>query len=312
MASCLSLLATSLTVAPDLAALFRPREVEDGDKEERVAAIGNTGKGIVPSQKGSEHSEGAASLNEPDRSSHSSIVISVGAAGEHEKGEVECEEQHEEHDGGAQCAQKQDGGEDKPARQEETDCRLAHFRIDGQSCWCLVRATFAEDIPIGRQQNAVGDPETSVRGERGGTEGVANSHFPHAREELDKTAVAESKGNDNVRCIHAASAQVDTRQDEGGQGEGTETQWRRVGEFAGRDWLVQTGLELTTKGGQSRVIPRVNVCHGVVVLAIVVLGAGVACAIDGMHTGRRHGRCLAKLFLSRVQFLGHFARSWCL
>jgi len=34
-------------VAP-LAALVGPREVGDGDEEERVAGVGNTGEGVVP------------------------------------------------------------------------------------------------------------------------------------------------------------------------------------------------------------------------------------------------------------------------
>jgi len=34
-------------VAP-LTALVRPREVGDGDEEERVAGIGDTGEGVVP------------------------------------------------------------------------------------------------------------------------------------------------------------------------------------------------------------------------------------------------------------------------
>jgi hypothetical protein len=35
-------------VAP-LTALVRPREVGDGDEEERVAGVGNTGERVVPS-----------------------------------------------------------------------------------------------------------------------------------------------------------------------------------------------------------------------------------------------------------------------
>jgi hypothetical protein len=85
----------------------------DWDDEEGVAAVGDTREGIVPGCEGGEDSKCTSSLN-------AGGVWCAGAVlevtdSEHEEGEVEGEEQEEEGDGGAECADKEDGGEDEPA-----------------------------------------------------------------------------------------------------------------------------------------------------------------------------------------------------
>ena len=71
---------------------------------------------------------------------------------------------------------------------------------------------------------------------------------PHASKQLDKTAVAVSRRNDNVGHGNTASLKVDEGQEERGQGESAETKWRGVGELAVADISEQTRLEFTTKG----------------------------------------------------------------
>lgn len=73
-------------------------------------------------------------------------------------------------------------------------------------------------------------------------------NIPHASEQLDKATIAKSEGNDNIGSLDASGVHVDTGQDEGGQGEGRETQRRRVGELAVLVGPPRTGLEGTAKG----------------------------------------------------------------
>lgn len=74
---------------------------------------------------------------------------------------------------------------------------------------------------------------------------------PHASEKLNKTTVTESQGDDDVGGMDTSSSQVDQAEDEGGQGEGAQTQRSRVGEFAAFNRLVETRLEFTTESWRS-------------------------------------------------------------
>ena len=98
---------------PPLAACVRPGEVRDGDEEEGVTAVKDTGEGIVPRREGGEDAKVAASLDE----------LGVGCAGvavkvsdgEHEEGEVEHKEEEEEGHRGLQRAYEHEKGEYEPA-----------------------------------------------------------------------------------------------------------------------------------------------------------------------------------------------------
>lgn len=117
-----------------------------------------------------------------------------------------------------------------------------------------------------RQNDREGDPETAVGREGSSTESVSNSHFPiavsknwtttqrsheeyipHASKKLYKTSVAKGQGKNKVVLLQPSCSQVDQTEDEGGQGEGGETQWSGIGEFSVLDSLVKTRLEFTTK-----------------------------------------------------------------
>lgn len=73
-------------------------------------------------------------------------------------------------------------------------------------------------------------------------------NIPHASKQLDKTTIAQGKGDDDVGSRDATGVHVDTGQDKGSQGESRETQRRRVGELAVLVGPPRTGLEGTTKG----------------------------------------------------------------
>lgn len=77
---------------------------------------------------------------------------------------------------------------------------------------------------------------------------MARRYIPHAGKKLDETTVSESQRDDNGRGFKTSSTQVDQTEDKGGESEGRETERSRVGEFATLDGLVETWLELTTKG----------------------------------------------------------------
>ena len=155
-----------------------PGEGRSKKEKEYTPAIGDTGKGIVPRQEGCEHAKAATSLGELVGCLHGAVVAGVVAAGEHEEGQIQGEEEHEEHDGRAQRAQQQDGGEDEPACQEEAEHRVRHLGIDGLGRLGLVWPAGADNVPVGGEHDAVGDPEAAVGRESGGTEGVADGHFP--------------------------------------------------------------------------------------------------------------------------------------
>lgn len=133
-----------------------------------VPRVGNTSEGIVPGEEGSDHAEAAAGLLESDGGLGGAVGGGEVAAGQHEEGDVEGEEQHAEHDGRPQGAQQQEEGEDEPARQEEAEHRVLVGRD----------RVVAEHVEPGCQDDGVRDPEAAVRGERRGAERVADGHFP--------------------------------------------------------------------------------------------------------------------------------------
>lgn len=100
-------------LAASLATLVRPGEVRNGDEEERVAAVGNTGKSIVP---GGECGEDTKSTTSSDASNvgASSIMLEVTDT-QHEEGEIKSEEEEEKGNGRTKCADEEEEGEDKPA-----------------------------------------------------------------------------------------------------------------------------------------------------------------------------------------------------
>ena len=63
-----------------------------------IPAVGNTGKRVVPSQEGSDHSETATRLRELVGYLRCAVVHGELSAGKHQEGQVEGEKQHEEHD----------------------------------------------------------------------------------------------------------------------------------------------------------------------------------------------------------------------
>lgn len=127
-----------------------------------IPAIGNTGKCIVPGQKGCDHTEATASLGEGVVHLSVPVRVRVVGAGKHEEAEVEGEEKEEEHDGRTQCAQEEDCRKDEPACEEEAHGRLVHHGIRGGDGISLVRALVAKDVPVRSEQEAPSNPETTI------------------------------------------------------------------------------------------------------------------------------------------------------
>jgi hypothetical protein len=170
---------------------------------------------------------------------------------------------------------KRDG---KTHEQEETEGVVEWGGITA----CLAKS-LADLESTGSQDDSESEPETTVGRESGGTKGVTDGHFPvdalatpvrikpnrgcevcetwtghngnygyipHAGEQLDKTTVAERQGDDYVGRRDIPCAHVDKTQDESSEGESAQAEGGGIGELAALDRLVQTGLELTTEGGQ--------------------------------------------------------------
>jgi hypothetical protein len=79
-------------------------------------------------------------------------------------------------------------------------------------------------------------------------------YIPHAGKQLNKTTISKSKTDNNVWRANIPSTDVDSTQHESSQGESAEAQRRRVTELATLNGLVQTGLELSTKGWERRLV----------------------------------------------------------
>lgn len=118
-------------------------------------------------------------------------------------------------------------------------------------------------------------------------------NLPHTSQELDQATIAKGKGNNNVGNIDTAGAQIDSRKDESGESESTQTQRRRVGELALLHRPPETGLEFTTEGWEPGLVAGVDVGHWVpgIVSAPVVTGG------RPMGVRRRAGR-MAHILLS--------------
>ena len=136
-----------------------------------VPRVGNTGERVIPRHECGNDAEAAASLLQ--RRAAVDLPLSLGEVGarEHQEGQVQGEEQQEEHDGRPQRAQQQDGREDEPAHQEETDYRKL----------VVVGAVPVQGMEGGRLEDGVRNPEASVRRQRRGAKGVAHSHLPTSR-----------------------------------------------------------------------------------------------------------------------------------
>lgn len=161
---------------PHLLTHVRPRHVDDRHPEEAVAVVLQTRERIVPRHERRKHAERAAGDLEVAAGRRVAHAVGVVLAREEEEGQVQGEEEREEGHGRLEGAQEQDGGEDEPAGQEEADRGLDVVRVGG------IWPRFGQDLPgLGCLEEGVGDPEAAVGGEGGGTEGVADGHFPIVR-----------------------------------------------------------------------------------------------------------------------------------
>jgi len=96
-----------------LLASLRPGEVDNGNDEERVASIGDTGQSVVPGSKCSKDAECAT------RFDAAGVGVTAGVAevadAEEEEGQVQSEEEEEEGHSGFEGADQEDEGKDEPA-----------------------------------------------------------------------------------------------------------------------------------------------------------------------------------------------------
>lgn len=98
----------------------RPGEVSDGDDEEAVAGVGDTGKGVVPGSESGQETEQTTCLLNLGVGHVAGATLEVTNA-EQQEGQVQEEEEQEECDGRFEGAEEHDGGEDEPS----LDCELA-------------------------------------------------------------------------------------------------------------------------------------------------------------------------------------------
>ncbi|OAX76899.1 hypothetical protein ACJ72_08808 [Emergomyces africanus] len=85
----------------------------NGDDEEAVAGIGDTGQSIVPRQKRTNDSETTARLDERRVGRQLRCQEEV-AKSKHQECQIESDEHETECHGGFECADKEDGCENPP------------------------------------------------------------------------------------------------------------------------------------------------------------------------------------------------------
>lgn len=90
--------------------------MRDGDDEEAVAAVGNTGQSVVPSKEGGQQSKETASLD--DFGVRRVIHLDHVSDGQQQERDIQGQEEQEERHGGAERAEQENGGENEPALQE--------------------------------------------------------------------------------------------------------------------------------------------------------------------------------------------------
>lgn len=173
----------------------RPGEVSNGDNEEAVASVGDTGEGIVPGGEGSQETEQTTSLLDIGIGGTISTLLQVSDT-EQEEGQVQEEEQQEEGDGRFEGANQHDGGKDEPTLWEVSDRDRGSSRLRVDAIWKgltyhqeqtegivefggVCGQQFVFDLKsTGGQNNGEGEPEATVRGQSSCTKSVTDSHFP--------------------------------------------------------------------------------------------------------------------------------------
>lgn len=108
---------------------------------------------------------------------------------------------------------------------------------------------------------------------------------PHASQELHKPAITKGQGDDDVRGGDTTGLEVDGGEDESSQGEGTEAERGGVGELAALNGLVQTGLELTTKGREASIVAAVGVGERVAIVVVALGRLGIVMGAVGVCAG---------------------------
>lgn len=214
----------------------------DGEDEEAVAVVRNTGEGVIPSCKCRQETEEATGLDDGGVGLALGVTVEITNT-EEQEGEVQEEEQQEEGYGGPQGAEQQDSGEDEPSKEEQSKRVIELWCTSASESVRNLKSTWGQD-------DGESKPETTIRRQSGGTKGISNGHFPHASKQLNKTTIAESQSDHNVGLSDVARTHVDRAQHESGEGESRQAQRGWVTELAVLDRLVQTGLELTTEGTQ--------------------------------------------------------------
>lgn len=270
---------------------------ENGGKKGNVRIISNTSQRIIPRQESREHAKIATSLRQ--RALWCTRITRIQSPKEQtQKGQIQSKKQHEECYRGAQCAEKQDGGEDEPAREEEAECVVEVVGVFSRG---FVGGDDAETTRC--EDDGDGDPETAVGGEGCGSEGVAYGHFPvfvkkmslgswgeywdipHASKQLHQTTITKSERDNNIRLLQPSHTDIDQRQHESRKSERAETEGSRVGEFATSGRLIQTRLEFTTESWEARRLSSVHVRERVA--AVIVPALSRHAITDGSVVLRR-------------------------
>ena len=163
--------------------------------EEAVAAVGNTGQGVVPSGECSQETEETTCLDDGGVGLASGVPLQVTNTKQQE-GQVQEQEEAEEGDSGSQSAEQQDGGKDEPALRRIVSAMLILPAIDqayqqvqshrvvkhGGATGGFNRRLDLE--PTGGQDDSESEPETTVGGESSSTESVTDSHFPKKKRKI--------------------------------------------------------------------------------------------------------------------------------
>jgi len=237
-------------------------EGADRKSEQRVILSQELGSTGVESGGGGEETSASANLVNGE-------VVSELASHKEEEGEVEEGEEDDQGNVDPQSCQDEDEGDDKPSGQKDSDSAGQLTRGIG------VRS---RDTKRGVEEGSVGHPETTVRGEGSRAKGVTSGELPHSSSKLGKTTDETGHANHSIGDGNAAGLDVVHGEDEGGGGEGEETERSRVGDYPQLGGgVVNIGLDRESTGGvSSATVVVVFVADDVVVVDGTLLVREVA------------------------------------
>lgn len=209
----------------------------------RVLLVGDTGKGIVPSDNGADNAKVARGLD-------ARVVDGHVTGSEHQKGAKEQKEKGEKGDRGLQGERRHDEGENEPSQKEKGN-DIVEFLLS------LVSSHNAKGLSV---DGGPGQPKGAKARKGGSTKRVFKGNLPHAGKQLNKATVKVRQPNHAASAVDTTGIHIHQRKHKQRQCKRTKTQRGRVAKLAGGRG-VGTGLKVAAKGRHELLLEDLGVAN---------------------------------------------------